>query len=230
MNRQDVFEAIDAGDDARLAGMLSADRTLAGERDSDGISAVLHARYRDRHRAVELLLAAGPTPDVFDAAALGRPDRLRHLLAEDPGLISAFSPDGFTPLHLAAFFGQLETAHILLDLEAEPNVVSRNELQVMPLHSAAAGRHADIVRLLLAADADVNTKQRHGFTPLHAAAQNGDVEMAEVLIDAGADRTARTDAGGTPADMAEAAGHRIFAERLRSGSADAGGGDVRGLA
>ena len=226
MGREDVFEAIDAGDDARLAGILSADRTLAGERDGDGVSAVLHARYRDRHRAVELLLAAGPTLDVFDAAALGRPDRLRHLLAEEPGLISAFSPDGFTPLHLAAFFGQAETTRILLDLDADPNVVSRNELKVMPLHSAAAGRHVDVARLLVEADADVNATQRHGYTPLHAAAENDDVELAELLLDAGADRSARTDAGQTPADMAEAAGHRFFAERLRSGAR--ANGDARG--
>jgi ankyrin repeat protein len=221
MGRQDVFDAIDAGDDARLAGMLSADRSLAGERDAEGVSAALHARYRNRHRAVELLLAAGPTLDVFDAAALGRPDRVRQLIAEDPGLVSAFSRDGFTALHLAAFFGQAESAGALLDLEAPVDVVSRNEMKVMPLHSAAAGRHADVARLLVEADADVNATQRHGYTPLHAAAENGDVELAELLLDAGADPAARTDDGRTAADMAVAAGHPMFAQRLRAAAARA---------
>ena len=214
MSRDDMFDAIDAGDEARLAELLATEPGLAGERDDDGVSAALHARYRDNHDAVAQLLATDPELDIFDAAGLGRPDRLADLLAADPGLASAFASDGFTPLHLAAFFGGVEAARLLIANSAPPNVVSRNALQVMPLHSAAAGSHVGVARLLVAAGADVNAVQPHGYRPLHAAAQNGNRELTELLLAAGADPAARTDDGQTPADLATAAGHAEIAARL----------------
>jgi ankyrin repeat protein len=209
-----MFDAIDAGDEARLGELLATEPGLAGERDDDGVSAALHARYRDNHDAVRQLLATDPELDAFDAAGLGRPDRLAELLRADGGIATAFAGDGFTALHLAAFFGQTEPARLLLDAAALPNVVSRNQLQVMPLHSAAAGSHLGVARLLVAAGADVNATQRHGYTPLHAAAQNGNAELTELLLDAGADPTARTDDGLSPGDLAKAAGHPALAARL----------------
>jgi uncharacterized protein len=209
-----MFDAIDAGDEARLTELLATEPGLAGERDDDGVSAALHARYRDNHDAVQQLLATDPELDAFDAAGLGRADRLAELLGADDRIAAAFASDGFTALHLAAFFGQTEAARLLLERSALPNVVSRNQLQVMPLHSAAAGSHLGVARLLVAAGADVNATQRHGYTPLHAAAQNGNAELTELLLDAGADPTARTDDGKSPGDLAKAAGHAALAARL----------------
>jgi ankyrin repeat protein len=217
VSRDEMFDAIDAGDEARLAELLASEPGLAGERDNDGVSAALHARYRDNHDAVAQLLATDPELDAFDAAGLGRPERLAELLAADAGLASASSSDGFTALHLASFFGWVEAARLLLDRAAPPNAVSRNPMAVMPLHSAAAGGHDEVARLLVAAGADVNARQRHGYTPLHAAAQNGDAEMTEMLLAAGADPSARTDDGQTPADLATASGHAELASRLGSG-------------
>ena len=217
MSRDQMFDAIDAGDEARLAELLASEPGLAGERDDDGVSAALHARYRDNHDAVAQLLATDPELDVFDAAGLGRPDRLAELLAADPGLAVEFASDGFTPLHLASFFGWAEAARLLLERAAPPNAVSRNPMRVMPLHSAAAGGHDEVARLLVAAGADVNARQLNGYAPLHAAAQNGDTELTELLLAAGADPTARTDAGQTPADLATASGHSALASRLGPG-------------
>jgi uncharacterized protein len=218
MSREAMFDAIDAGDEARLAELLASEPGLAGERDDDGVSAALHARYRDNHDAVAQLLATSPELDAFDAAGLGRADRLAELLVREPGLATAFATDGFTALHLAAFFGQTESARLLLGHGAGTNVVSQNALKVMPLHSAAAGSHLGVARLLVAAGADVNATQPHGYVPLHAAAQNGNAELTELLIAAGADTGARTDDGQTPADLASAAGHAELAGRLgRSG-------------
>ena len=215
MSRDAMFDAIDAGDEARLGELLATEPGLAGERDDDGVSAVLHARYRDNHDAVAQLLATGPELDLFDAAGLGRPDRLAELLGRDRAGATAFSSDGFTALHLASFFGQAEAARLLIAHSAPPNVVSRNALKVMPLHSAAAGSHVGVARLLVAAGADVNAVQPHGYRPLHAAAQNGNAELTELLLAAGADQATRTDDGKTPADLAAAAGHEEIAARLR---------------
>jgi ankyrin repeat protein len=221
MTESELFDAIDKGDLGRLSRVVEKTPALAGARAKDGISALLYARYRDKLPVVEALLRANPPIDVFDAAALGRTGRLRELLAAQPELTTAFSADGFTPLHLAGFFGQAETARVLIHAGAPLGAVSRNDLQVQPLNSAAAGRRDEVARLLIEAGADVNATQRHGYTPLHAAAENGDVELVDLLLDRGARLDARTDDGRTPADMAEKANHPMLAKRLGTGVAEA---------
>lgn len=145
-----VFALIDAGDEDALAEALSADPDLAGQRNADGLSAVLHALYTGKTDLVGPLLDANPPLDVFDAAAVGRTRGMEELLEAEPGLVHAWSPDGFTALHLAAFFGQEDAARLLLERGADPRVVSRHrEIQVAPVQSAAAGGHDAIVRLLL---------------------------------------------------------------------------------
>ena len=102
------------------------------------MSELLQAIYRgDRARADELL-AVDPELDVFEAAAVGRTERLGELLDEDPSLANAWAEDGFQPLGLASFFGHVDAARFLVEHGAEVNSASRNDLKVMPLHSAAA--------------------------------------------------------------------------------------------
>ena len=55
--------------------------------------------------------------------------------------MNSFSADGWTPLHLAAFFGS-RMRHVLLNTGAKVNERSTNPMQNMPLHAAASGRHA----------------------------------------------------------------------------------------
>ena len=212
---QDLIDAVTADDAARVTALVTADPALASARDRDGVSAIMLARYRGDRATTDALLATDPDLDVFEATALGYLDRLRERLDEDPSRATAFSADGFTALHFAAFFGKTEAARTLHEAGADPGVYSQNDLHVQPLHSAASGRHHEVCRLLIAAGADVNATQRHGFTPLHAAAQHGDAELVELFLSAGADPTAVTDAGATPADTAEAAGHVDVARRLR---------------
>ena len=198
-----VYELIDAGDEDALREELDLKPDLAGKRNADGISPVLYALYNGKRDLVEPLLEANPPLDVFDAAAVGRTRGLEELLDGEPELVTSWSKDGFTALHLASFFGQEEAAEILVTRGAEVNLVARNaNIHVTPLHSAAAGSHPGIVKLLLAHGADPNAAQDGGFTPLHSAANNDDRESVEALLEAGADPSLANDEGKLPADLA----------------------------
>jgi uncharacterized protein len=215
---EDLFTAIDGGDAPAVRGALAARPDLAAARDPDGVSATMHAFYRGHAAIAEVVAAALPALDVFEAAALGNVHRLRELLAADPGLARALTPDGFTALHYPAFFGggdAVGATRALLDAGADVNARSRNDFSVLPIHSAVAGNRDGVVAVLVDAGADVNARQRHGYTPLHGAAQNGSEAAVDRLLAAGANPAAANDDGRTPADLAEAAGHRELAARLR---------------
>ena len=102
------------------------------------MSEVLQAIYQRDQARVDELLAREPELDVFEAAAVGRTERLRELLDDDPALANAWAEDGFQPLGLASFFGHVDAARLLVERGAEVNSASRNDFKVMPLHSAAA--------------------------------------------------------------------------------------------
>ena len=216
----ELFTAIDAGDQGTVGTLLGVDAALAASRDADGVSAVMHALYHGQRPIAEIVAASLPALDVFEAAGLGRAEDVARLVANDPSLARAWSADGFTALHFAAFFGGGAAASALLAGGADPNVRSRNELEVMPIHSAVAGDHRDVVIALLDAGADPNVRQRHGWTPLQGAAQHGDVELIERLLAARADPAAANDEGTTAADLARAAGHVGLADQLSRMAAD----------
>jgi uncharacterized protein len=198
-----LHAAIAAGDEEAVRGLVDSQPELAAARSEAGLSPVLQALYNGQPGLVDVLLAANPSLDVFDAAAVGRTRALEELLDPEPELARAWSPDGFTALHYAAFFGQEGAAKILVEHGAEVGLVARNErIHVTPLHSAAAGEHAGIVKLLLEHGADPNAAQDGGNTPLHSATHNDDRESVEALLAAGADPARPNDEGKTPADFA----------------------------
>jgi uncharacterized protein len=197
-----MLEAVAAGDTAEVERLLESDPALAATRGADGVSAILLARYRGHAWIAERLADAAAQLDLFEAAALGHVSRLAELLEADPEAVGSPGADGFTALHLAAYFGQLEATAVLLGRGAGPDVVAANPSGVRPLHSAAAGGHAAIVGLLLERGADPDARQHGGYVPLHSSAARGDVVSVRLLLDHGADPTLRTDDGRLPADLA----------------------------
>ena len=149
----------------------------------------MQALYRGDRDEAERLHTESSELDVFEAAALGDLERLRGVLGADPDAAKAWSPDGFTALHYAAYFDGPEATRVLLDHGADLEAVSTNEEfapQARPLHSAVAAGRVDVVEALLEAGADPNARQHGGFTPLMAAEQTGDLDLAELLIRYGA--------------------------------------------
>jgi uncharacterized protein len=206
---QQAFEFLQAGDAAALQQLLEQHPAASEARDATGVSLLMHSIYRGRRDLAELI-AGKKQLDVFEAASLGRLDRLGECL-RDASAINSYSKDGFTALHFACFFGQPEAARLLIDSGAAIDAVATNPMQVMPLHSAASTRNFEAARLLLEHGAAVNARQQGGWVPIHAAAQNGDCPMIDLLLKHGADPGLANDEGKTPVMVAREKGHEEIA-------------------
>jgi ankyrin repeat protein len=178
-----------------LPALLREQPELVTARDEHGVSALLLAIYHRRPDARDALLAAGAPVGTLEAAALGDVERLQG------ADLSVRGGDGFTPLHLAAFFGGAEAVREILATGADPDADADNPFKVRPLHSACARGDVDCARALLEAGANPNLAQQHGYTPLHSAAHLDDAELASLLLEHGADRLAKNDEGKLPYDL-----------------------------
>src|SRR3990170_2619777 len=119
-----IFESIKAGDVEAVRSAVRDDPSAAAARDENGLSAVRTALYAHEQDVADVLLEAKPELDVFDAAAAGDVDRLTELLDGDADLVGAWSEDGYTPLHFAAFFDRGKAVRVLLDHGADVGAVS----------------------------------------------------------------------------------------------------------
>ncbi len=212
---QVLFEAIQKGDADAVRALLERYPSLATVQTEQGTSAVLLAVYYGKPGIARLLAESGLPLTIFEAAALGRLDRVQELTAQNPALKNDYSQDGFQPLGLAAFFGHKAIVDYLLEQDAEVNSPSRNGQRVMPLHSAVAAQQVAIAEALILHGADINAVQGENFTPLHGAAQNGQVEMVRLLLDHGALANVRDMSDRTPLDLALREGHGEAADLLR---------------
>ena len=216
------LEAVGSGDLGTVEAYLTEHAELSGPEHHGGASPVLAALYRG-HEDVLAALLERREPDVVEAAALGREGRLEDHLEEEPGRDASRSADGWTPLHLAAFFGHEGGVRLLLERGADPEAVSENETSNRPLHAALAGREdAGVVTALLAAGADAGARAGGGYTPLHLAASRGDVASIRSLLGRGADPGREDARGRRPADLARERGHPRAARHLEEAAGDAG--------
>src|SRR5260370_29742292 len=165
------FDASRASDYAKAAQMIEADPGLLNAPDASGLRPFTVARYTRQDAIAQLLLDKGAELDISAAAMAGVGERIVNLLAGDRTLVGNYSHDGWTPLHLAAFFGHDTCAEILLANGADVHSRSRNSMQNTPLHAAAAGRPLDGITVLLAHGAAVNGRQHCGGDPLLPPAQ-----------------------------------------------------------
>ncbi len=208
----ELTDAIQRNNIAAVEEILAADPSLVNARTEDGVSMVTLAQYYGNTDLVKLLVAHNAQIDLYDASAIGDAERAAGWLVMHPELVNTFSPDGFTPLGLASFFGHLDLVNLLLQAHADPNIASSNNLHVAPLHSAVAGNHYEIAAKLVEGGADVNRIQADGLTPLMGTAQNDNLELIKLLLAHGADLNARVDknavrfADMTALDIARQAG------------------------
>ena len=133
-----IFELIDAGDADGVRRLLAQDPGAAAQKDEQGLTVVMRAAYRGM---TDVVLESDPPLEPFDRIVVGKSDGLP---APD-----AWTPDGFTPLHIAAFVDNVDAARKLLDAGADPNVYATASFaRVTPLGTCRFA-NADRVRELL---------------------------------------------------------------------------------
>lgn len=219
-----LAEAVRTGDVGRVRELVTDDPELKAAHAPSGESAVLLAVYHGQDEVAQWLAEAGAPLDLHEAAALGLSDRVAAHLAGQPQAVDAYSFDGWTPLHLAAFFGRTATVEMLLAAGASPDLLARNRQANLPLHAATAARRVDVVTVLLRHGCDVNARTAGGWTPLHLAAHGGYTELVDLFIEHGAALESRNAEGVTPYDLAIEQGRSEAAARLRVPGAAPGRG------
>ncbi|HZQ51466.1 MAG TPA: ankyrin repeat domain-containing protein [Bryobacteraceae bacterium] len=207
-------EQVKRGDLDGVRAALAEDPSLLNAANEAGQTAFLLAKYYRQEDTAGYLLGLNPKLDVFQACVAGETQAVLSEIDRDPTLLEKRSSDGWTPLHLAAFFGHSELATALLDRGAQVDARSTNGMKNTPLHAAAAGGHADLVDLLAKRGADPNAHQEGGWTALHSAAQAGNREMVSVLVANGAHVNVRAKNSQGPLDMALMKGHAEVAALL----------------
>jgi ankyrin repeat protein len=213
---RDIESLIKKKDLAALRAALQSQPELASTRSESGLTPLTLAAYLeqpDMVRAIRERKAATQALDFFEACIVGDIDSIRRELARGQD-IDQRSPDGFTPLGLAIFFRQPETARLLMDAGANLDKKAANTVQVGPIHAAVARSDLHTLQTLLLRGADANATQQRLMRPIHEAAAAGNLPIVAMLLLFGADIAARNEDGKTAVDFARDAGHLDLANRL----------------
>lgn len=177
---EDLLEACRRNDLERVQSLVTADPTLLIRQADSGETPLLTALYHRSRETASWLGSQRWKRTIFEAAAVNDVDGVGEILAADPALADTYSIDGWTPLHLAAFFGAPEAASLLLSHGADTRRISRNTVANTPLHAALAAKHLSLVQRLLDAGADPAIECA-GYTPL-AIAESGGFEAGARLV------------------------------------------------
>jgi cytohesin len=97
--------------------------------------------------------------------------------------------------------------------ESQPPEPPKAKASDISIHDAAYKGNVETVKQHLAAGADVNAEDQHGWTPLYAAAAGGHKEIVDLLITNSADVNAKY-AFRTPLHEAALGGHKEIVELL----------------
>ncbi|TXH03781.1 MAG: ankyrin repeat domain-containing protein [Nevskiaceae bacterium] len=209
-----LMHAIQDRDLAAAKAALERDASQATAELPGGLTPLMFALYHGAHDIAGLLRAFRPL-SVHEAAAFGDAGAVADHVRADAALLTAYSPDGWTPLHLAAFFGQRDAALVLIGLGAPLDAVSENPMRNTPMHAAIAGAAGEsLAPLLIALGADVHHVGGTNVTALHLAASRGFEGLCKLLLARGVDRLAKTEDGKTAAEIARDRSHLATAALL----------------
>lgn len=182
--------------------------------DSRGATLLMLSYYFRNEELSNYVRSRKKPRSIYEAVITGDLAMTEGFLASEPSLLNRHSPDGFTPLGFAAYFGREEVARLLVARGADVNLASSNGFNVAPLHSAVAAGNVAITELLLQGGAHVDARQQQDVTPLHSAAHNKNLVLVSMLLAAGADKNLVSQDGKSAWHYAQEAGSREVMDLL----------------
>lgn len=182
MGKEQLFEAVKKGDVAGVVAQLEAGVDIESQ-DEFGQTALHIAAMNDQPNIIKILIEKGASIDARDG-------------------------NDWTPLYGATLDDNLKCALILLQNNANPNVIGAGD-GCTPLILAANNGNKDLITLLIKSGAEVNAATKSGWTALHSAADKfvyggGNSENIELLLSYGA-ISIKNFLGHTPEDIVTAA-------------------------
>ncbi|XP_058882472.1 ankyrin-3-like isoform X36 [Acipenser ruthenus] len=165
--------------------------SLLLENDTKGkvrLPALHIAARKDDTKAAALLLQSDHNADV-----------------ESKMVVNRTTESGFTPLHIAAHYGNINVATLLLNRGAAVDFTARND--ITPLHVASKRGNGNMLKLLLERGSKIDARTKDGLTPLHCGARSGHEQVVEMLLDRGAPILSKTKNGLSPLHMATQGDH-----------------------
>ena len=182
----------------------------------------LAAALRGGHfKIAQMLYERGANVDVqsgnnytplFSASSSGHIEIVQWLLSRQANPNYRGESDGWASLHVAACFGHVLVARLLLQYKAD--IDAHDSQGRTPLHVAVQYRHVSVARMLLEHGADVNAQDNTRYTPLIGAVERRELEIVRLLVKHGANTDAEDSRGWSAFQVASQRGYYDIAKIL----------------
>lgn len=158
--------------------MLVEEPALLNESAEWMETAVQAASHVNRPDIINFLLDLGAPMDICTAAVLGMEDDVASLLIEFPDLVEATGAHNLPVVYFPAIAGHTSILSLLVTAGAD---VSAGDGGNTALHGAVAFQQVEMVRWLLANDANPYAKDYEGRLPIDLANEQGNAEIIALL-------------------------------------------------
>ena len=198
-----------------LKGLQDVKLNHEGENYLSALYCAVHQNHAD---VVKVLIDAGANIETRDkeswtplmyACKNGSQPIVKMLVAAGAD-VRATEKDGWASLTIAAGYGHTETVRYLVGLKGshDVDVNHKSENDLSALFCAVRGKHADMVKVLIDAGADIETRNKHSWTPLIQSSRHGELAIVKILVEAGAEVCGTCNYGNTCLMLAAYHGHR----------------------
>ena len=151
--------------------------------------------------------------NIFDIARKGTIEEVKTAMKQNPDIINSVNDEGYSPLILASYRGNIEVAKFLIK-----NVKDINGSSSMgtPLMAAVVKGNKEIVQALLENKADPNIADQNGTTALIYATIFKHYDIVEMLLKASATIDLKDIRGNSAADYARISKDEKLSELLKT--------------
>ena len=200
-----IFSAAECHSTTETITLLADAGADINAQDNCGRTALSSAVLCRNKNAVKILLDMGCSPDIpgrdrapaiADAVVNGSGEIVEMMVNAGAKFLNA-GLNGEDLILRAVYYGELESAKILLEHGSDPN--AKDSADNYALISAISSENPGIIKLLLEAGADIDVKSgKLGTTALIEAARYAKSTAAKMLLEHGTDPNITDNAGETP--------------------------------